>query len=277
MKEVNNPKMLTRKRIYEIIEKGEEHDKQSILFDKAIVFLIIINIMAIILESFSSLRTSYKELFFILEVVSVIIFSIEYILRVITADYKHEGVGNIKSRIKLILSPMALIDLFAILPFYLPMLIPIDLRFLRVLRLLRMFRIFKLNRYSKSMALVFGVIEDEKENLLVTVFITGILILLSSTIMYHVENDVQPDQFPNILSAFWWSIATLTTVGYGDVYPVTTIGKILSGIIALLGIGIVALPTGILSTGFMKKLEKDEKVKTGEKGKYCPHCGKEIH
>jgi voltage-gated potassium channel len=179
---------------------------------------------------------------------------------------------------------MALIDLFAILPFYLPMVIVIDLRFLRILRLARILRIFKIQRYNNSLSLISSVIDNRKEELIVTLFITFLLLLLASSIMYFVETNSQPESFPNIIASFWWAIATLTTVGYGDVYPVTVIGKILSGIIALLGIGIVALPTGIISSGFIEEMNKGKKNcnntenrDTSEKEKkYCPYCGKKL-
>jgi len=118
------------------------------------------------------------------------------------------------------------------------------------------------------------VLKNEKEKLLVTVFITFLLILIASTLMYYLESEVQPEAFPNIIAALWWAIATLTTVGYGDVYPITTMGKFLSGIIALLGIGLVALPTGILSSGFMGEMASDKNEKKSYK--YCPHCGERI-
>jgi voltage-gated potassium channel len=172
---------------------------------------------------------------------------------------------------------MALIDLAAILPFYLPMFVIIDLRFLRILRLTRLLRILKINRYTESLDMIKVVLYQKKEELSVTMFITFLLLLLSSSIMYYVETDVQPDAFPNIIAAFWWGVATLTTVGYGDVYPITVIGKILSGIIALLGIGLVALPTGIISSGFMDQMSQKRKPKEEKKKKsYCPYCGEKL-
>ena len=173
---------------------------------------------------------------------------------------------------------MAIIDLMAILPFYLPLLLPVDLRFLRILRLTRLLRLLKVQRYSKSLQLIGIVLKKKKEELIVTVFVTFILMVFASTLMYYLESDVQPDQFPNIISAFWWAIATLTTIGYGDVYPVTGWGRLLSGIIALLGIGLVALPTGILSSGFIEELsrQKSKDIEKSEQYKYCPYCGKRI-
>ncbi len=153
---------------------------------------------------------------------------------------------------------MAIVDLLAIAPFYIEivasqmgLLEMMDLRFIRVLRLMRLLRIFKLNRYSSSMKMIGAVIKEEKEKLFITVFMTSILMVLAAALIWTVEHEVNPTWFPNIYASMWWAVATLTTVGYGDVYPVTPMGKILSGVIALLGIGLVALPTGILSGSFV--------------------------
>jgi voltage-gated potassium channel len=150
---------------------------------------------------------------------------------------------------------MGIFDLCAILPFYLPFVF-IDLRVLRILRLVRLFRVIKLTRYNKSFDLIGRVFKREKDKLLMTFFIVGIMLLLASSVMYVVENVVQPDEFPNILATLWWAVVTLTTVGYGDVYPVTVLGKLLSGIISILGIILIALPSGIISSGFIKEYEE---------------------
>ena len=152
------------------------------------------------------------------------------------------------------------------------MLIKADLRFLRILRLSRFLRILKVNRYTNSLKLIWSVIKEKKSELIVTGFATLLLLIIASFIMYNIEGEKQPDVFPNILASFWWAIATLTTVGYGDVYPITGLGKFISGLIALMGIGLVALPTGIISSGFIKRLEKQKK----DEEIICPHCGKRI-
>ncbi len=257
-----------KKRIFKIIEKAEDGDVSSKIFDNAILVLIVMTVISIILESFDSLSNSYSNVFFVFEVFTVTIFTIEYLLRVWTADLKYEGKSKAISRVLYIFSFMALVDLFAILPFYLPMIIPFDLRFLRILRLTRIFRIFKLNRYSKALNLIAKVIRDKKEELLATISIMILIVLISSTLIYYAEHEIQPAGFPNIVASFWWAIATLTTVGYGDIYPVTGVGKVLSSIIAITGIGLVALPTGILSSGFMEEISRKRTIK-------CPKCGHE--
>jgi voltage-gated potassium channel len=155
---------------------------------------------------------------------------------------------------------MGILDLCAILPFYLPFVI-IDLRVLRIFRLFRLLRVFKLTRYNKSFNLIGRVFKREKDKLLMTFFIVGIMLLLAASVMYAVENAIQPDAFPNILATLWWAVVTLTTVGYGDVYPVTVLGKLLSGIISILGIILIALPSGIISSGFIKVYEEEKEKK----------------
>ncbi|MTI62131.1 MAG: ion transporter [Firmicutes bacterium] len=262
-----------KNRVYQIIEKAENGDKTSLRFDYFIVTLIFLNVVAIILESYNSIYSNYSFEFRVFEIISVFVFTVEYILRIWTSDIEIKESSKIKSIVKSIISPMVLIDLLAILPFYLPMLIPFDLRFLRMIRIIRFFRLFKLNRYSKSLKLVGTVLKKKKSELFVTIFVTFILLLIASTLMYYIENKAQPEVFPNIITSFWWAIATLTTVGYGDVYPVTAMGRLLSGIIAFLGIGLVALPTGIISSGFMEEINDND---SESDRKYCPYCGKRL-
>lgn len=265
---------------FEIIDKAQEENRVGMIFNYAIILLIILNVIAIVLESFETVGFLYGNHLKIFEIFSVAVFTIEYILRIWTAELKYKGNNKYYASIKFIVSPMGIIDLFAIAPFYLPMLLPFDLRCLRMLRLTRLLRVLKLNRYFKALNLVGKVLKEKKEELTITVFITFILLLIASTLMYYIENNVQPDEFPNIISTFWWAIATLTTIGYGDVYPITSLGRVLSGLIAILGIGLVALPTGIISSGFMEELKKkngQEKDENEEEDfSYCPHCGKRL-
>jgi voltage-gated potassium channel len=164
---------------------------------------------------------------------------------------------------------MSLIDLAAILPFYLPMFLPVDLRFMRVLRLFRLFRIFKIGKFSHSMTVLIAILKSKKEDLIITLTAGIILLIFASSLMYFMEHPVQPEAFPDIPAAMWWGVITLTTVGYGDVYPVTTIGKFFGAIIAFLGVGMFALPAGILASGFSEIIK-------GERIKRCPHCDKDI-
>jgi voltage-gated potassium channel len=260
--------MNIRRRTFEIIEKSQGNDIPSTIFDVSIIILILLNIAAVIAASFSSFAVAHAVGLYRFEVFSIVIFTIEYSLRLWTARNKYPEAKH--PFLKYIFSFSAAIDLLAILPFFLPFLIPVDLRFLRVVRLLRILRIFKLSRYNTAMDLMIRVLKNEREKIAMTVFITAIMIILSASIMYHIESTVQPEQFSNIPETIWWAVATLTTVGYGDVYPVTVAGKILGGVIAILGIGLVALPAGIISSGFVNAISDKNKKNI------CPHCGKEI-
>lgn len=220
--------------------------------------------MALVLESYDEIELKYGEHFRIFEIFSIIIFTLEYLGRLYTANL------NGRPRSKFVFSFYGMVDLLAILPFFLPFIVKLDLRVLRILRLFRIIRIFKLGRFNNSFKTIKEVLQATKNELLMTVFIAFILLLISSTLMYYVESDVQPEKFKSIPHAFWWAIATLTTVGYGDVYPITGVGKLISSVIAIIGIGFVALPTGILSSAYMEKIKKKEKVK-------CRHCGKAMH
>lgn len=240
-------------------------------FDYAIMILIVLNVIAVIFETIPEIYDPLQGFLTIFEIVSVTIFSIEYILRIYVSDLAHPSSSRIKSAFKFIFSAYGLIDLLAIIPFYLPFITKVDLRFLRILRLMRFMRILKINRYNKSLNLIWTVFKEKKAELAITGFIMLLILMIASFLMYYIEGQAQPDKFPNIIASFWWAIATLTTVGYGDVYPITGFGKFVSGLIAVLGIGLVALPTGLVSAGFMEKIGKSDK-----ESKKCPHCGNEI-
>lgn len=234
--------------------------------------LIILNVLSIILESYKELKFNYSPEFYYFELFSVIVFTLEYILRLWTSDFDYTTGNFFTKKFKFIISKFGLIDLISILPFYLPLIIPLDLRVVRILRLFRLLRIFKLGRFSKSMKTIGSILKETKADLSITIFVAFVLLILSSTLMYYIENDAQPEKFENIGQAMWWSVATLTTVGYGDVYPITGIGKFLSAIIAIIGIGFVALPTGIISSAFVERIRNEKK----ENGCKCPKCGTEF-
>lgn len=291
---------ILRIQIYTIIERGEKHNKKSIYFDYFIIVLVLLSVISTIWESYPAAQEKYGTYFHAFEIFSVIIFTIEYLLRLWTAPLKFPHLSAAKAYIKYATSFIAIIDLVAILPFYLPFLGVEDLRLLRMMRLLRLLRVFKLNRYSRALNLVYDVLKERGEELVTTVFFALILLLVSSTLMYYVEHETNPEGFPNIIATLWWAVVTLTTVGYGDVVPVTMLGKILNGLTALIGIGVVALPTSILSAGFLEKVQERKRIeqekteqaekqllqelreRNGENEEltnhsthlcYCPHCG----
>ena len=262
--------MVLRKRICEILDVGKPGDTLSRNFDIFIISLIGLNVIALILESIESIHNLSPKIFSGFEYVSVIIFSLEYILRIWSCVEKPVYRKPITGRLRFSITPLALIDLLAILPFYLPF-TGLDLRFLRAVRMMRIFRVAKIGRYSQSLRLLQRVLTQKKEQLISTVFILFMLLIIASSMMYFAENRVQPEKFSSIPATMWWAVATLTTVGYGDVYPITHIGKLIASIIAILGIGMFALPTGILGAGFVEEIDRQRRM-----AMQCPHCGKEI-
>ncbi len=268
-----------QKRTYEIVEAADEGDIQSKIFDITIMALVVLNVICMIIETVPEIRESYGKLLNRLELISVIIFTIEYILRLWSCGVSAKYAG-VKGRIKHALTPMAIIDLLAIMPFYLRF-IKVDLRVIRILRLFRIFRIAKLGRYNKGIKLLKGVLSDKKEELCLTMIIMFFMLIISSSIMYFVEHEAQPEGFSSIPASMWWGVCTLTTVGYGDLYPITIMGKFMASIMSILGIGMFALPAGILAGGFESALtaEKEEKraKEIEEKEKpFCPHCGEKL-
>lgn len=234
-----------------------------------IILLIIFNVLAVILETVESLYQSYRPFFTVFEFFSVIVFSLEYILRIWSCTAVEKYRHPIKGRLRFLFSFGSLIDLLAILPFYLPLFVAYDLRFIRIIRLVRFFRFFKLSRYINASKIIGRVIAAKKEELVISLVLTFSLIIVASSVMYFVEHDAQPDKFSSIPETMWWSVATLTTVGYGDMYPVTDLGKTLTAFISILGIGMFALPAGILASGFSDEFKKS---KNGQD--LCPHCGR---
>ena len=270
--------MKIKKRIFEIIQVADPNDNASKIFDTILMVLILLNVGLVIADTFAlpqKMQTVSKWI----EIVSVVIFTLEYLLRIWTANYLYPGKNYFVAMIKYLFSFLAIVDLLAILPFYLPLIFSIDLRVLRMLRITRLFRVFKINRYTDAFKSILEVLRNKKEELFSSIFVVLLLMVIAAVLMYGIENKAQPEVFKNAFDSLWWALATLTTVGYGDIYPITNLGKILGSIISLLGIGLVAVPTGIISSGFMeivKKKEEKEKTSSFENIKYCPYCGKKI-
>ena len=246
-----------RKRVWTILEPANEKDSLSKFIDIFLVCLIFFNILTVILETVETLYLQYEKHFKYFELFSVTIFSIEYIGRLWSCvENKTKNQSNTKVRLKYILSFSAIIDAIAILPSLLAFLFPtVDLRFVRALRI---FRLLKFSRYSNSINTLLVVLWDQRKSLGAAFFILFIVLIISSSGMYIVEKDIQPEKFGSIPQSMWWSIVTLTTVGYGDVYPVTSMGKFFGSIIIILGIGTVALPSGILASAFTEYTRRNQ-------------------
>jgi len=262
--------MTLRKRVFNFLEPSVSGWPTARAIEYFLVALIACNIAAIQLETVPHFEDDYQLFFSNFEIFSVIIFSIEYILRLWTCRelIKYKKPAGI---LRYTVSKSALIDLFSILPFYLNFL-PIDLRWLRIFRLFRLLRMLKIARYLTALNMIFAVIRDRKEQLLVVIMFIFFLLVIIATVMFYVEGPAQPQVFSSIPATMWWGIATLTTVGYGDMVPITTLGKFLAGIIAIIGVGMYALPAGILSAGISEHLRDHKKNKSTR----CPHCGKDF-
>lgn len=221
--------------------------------DKFIYVLIALNVTAMILESHKSIRDVYGSYFQIFELVSIVIFSLEYIYRLGFAYYKY----GIKGSVQYMFSFFGMIDLISILPFYLNQLVRIDGRFLRILRLFRLTRIFKFGRKSTSLRVFTKALMSVKNELTFTLFLSVLTILFSASAIYYLEYEAQPEKFSSITESIWWATVSLATVGYGDVYPITVGGKVFASIISIVGIGIVAIPTGVISAAFVEEIYKE--------------------
>ncbi len=260
-----------QKRIYELLEVAHPDDTASRVTDFFLFVLIALNVAAVILETVEDLAVQFEAVFFYFEVFSVAVFTVEYVLRLWTCVTDKRYARSLSGRIRFAGSWHAVVDLLAILPFYLPMILPIDLRVVRALRFFRLLRFLKLSRYSESIRIFGKVLRSERSELLVALFVAGVLLVLGSSFLYIVEHQAQPDKFSSIPAAMWWGVATLTTVGYGDVAPITPLGRFLGAIVAVMGIGMFALPAGILASGFAKEMGKRRGVHD-----VCPHCGEPL-
>lgn len=260
-----------KQRIGEILEPESKSDFLSRGFNIFIISLIVLNVFAVSMETIEDVSKIYSGPLKVFEWFSMVVFSLEYILRVWTCTLKPEYNSPISGRIRYMLTPSAIIDLLVVIPFYLPFFFDMDLRFLRVLRLFRLFTLLKMARYSKSLHLFKTVLKDTRQELFIVLAATMGMLVFASGVIYFIENKAQPVAFSSIPAAMWWAVSTMTTVGYGDVYPITTLGKFFGGFISILGLGTFGLPVGIIAYGFIEELQK-QKIRPTE----CPHCGKEL-
>jgi voltage-gated potassium channel len=266
-------KQSVKKRIYEIMEVQTPGDEPAHIFDVFMLAIIILNVGVVMLETVKSIEASYFFYLHIIDVVSVAIFTVEYGLRMWVSTENPRFHHPFFGRLRHAFIPMSIVDLLAILPFYIPFVIAFDLRFIRILRLFRVVRILKLGHYSESIKTFEQVVKKRWHELAMAFFAIIVVIVMCSSVMYYAEHEAQPEKFASIPESLWWATITLATIGYGDVYPITPLGKVIGAIIALMGIAIYALPTGIIAAGFVEELhnrksEKEEIV--------CPHCGKVI-
>ena len=246
--------MITQKRVFEILEKGQVNDRQSLYCDVFLSLLIVINLIAVCLETVDSLFERYAAAFIAVELFSVTIFSMEYVLRIWSRPAAPDNLHKtaIKKRFAYVFSFTGIIDLLAILPSIIPLFFGgVDLRWLRILRLMRL---LKFSHYSSALEDLFSAVRHEWRSFVATLYLLILAIFLSSSLIYVFEQNVQPEHFGSIPDAMWWTVVTLTTVGYGDIVPMTVAGKLIATLTALMGVCVVALLTGIVATGFTNQV-----------------------
>lgn len=243
----------------------------SLVFNALLITIITLNAVAIMLHTVPDYSRRYDQLFQDFELFSVGFFTVEYLLRVwvcVENDrYRHWFWG----RLQYITSAASLIDFLAIFPFYFS-LFTADFAIIRILRLFRIFRLFRMSRYVRAVRMIQDVVSDKKEELVLSLVLVVFMLIIVSSVMYYVEHPAQPNTFSSIPATMWWGVNAMTTVGYGDIHPITPLGKFLGGVSAIMGISLFALPTGILVSGFTEHI----RMHKGDMRKRCPHCGREI-
>ena len=282
--EIRKPNESIRKKLFHLLEPGSSTTGLSFFIDVFIAALILINIMSLIINTLPNLPPGITQVLNWIELSSVIFFTIEVVLRWwVHVEHPKAKIHDFP-RLYVFLTPFAVIVILAVAPFYIIIFTQLNLKYLFLLRL---FRLLKLVRYFKSLQLIGRVFATKSHELLISLFFTLTLLISISFLIYYVEGPHQPDVFGSVPDAMWWGIVTLTTVGYGDVVPITVAGKILGGCIALLGVGLFALPAGILASGFSTELEKMTQEAASKRNEisdtclegswqYCPHCGKSL-
>ncbi|SCX18400.1 voltage-gated potassium channel [Lachnospiraceae bacterium YSD2013] len=248
-----------KKRIFDIIQIGSGKDFVSKFFDIFIAIVILVSLTATILSTFVEFK-KYEAVLEVIELVSVIIFTIEYILRLWTANYLYPMKKGISSRLAFVFSASGLIDLITFFPYYLPIVFPAGAVAFRIFRVIRILRLFKINTRYDAFSVILDVLKEKRKQIFSSVVMVLILMVASSLCMYSLEHEAQPDKFKNAFSGIWWSTSTLLTIGYGDIYPVTVGGKIMAIIISFLGVGMVAIPTGIISAGFVETYTRINRI-----------------
>ena len=253
----NNPRWpQIQDRLFHMVSVGIVDEPVNQAYDILSTSALIINLIASILYTFSSINRRYGVVLQRIEAVTVFFFAIDYLLRLLTARCLYPGKGSRRAVLKYMLSAAGIIDLLSFLPYYLPFFFPAGAAAFRMFRVARILRLFRINAYYDSLNVITEVLSSKKQQLMSSVFIILILMIASSLCMYSLEHEAQPTVFSNAFSGIWWSVSTLLTVGYGDIYPVTPLGKFFGIIISFLGVGVVAIPTGIISAGFVEQYSR---------------------
>lgn len=250
----------SREKLFRMVSVGVVDEPVNQAYDVISTGALVLNLAASILLTYDNITAVYGGLLLTIEQATVLFFGIDYVLRLITANYLYPESNERDSLVRYVFSAAGIIDLLSFLPYYLPWFFPSGLAVFRMFRVARIFRLFRINAYYDSLNVITEVIVSKKQQLLSSVFIILTLMLASSLCMYSLEHEAQPEVFRNAFSGIWWSASTLLTVGYGDIYPVTTLGRVFSIIITFLGVGMVAIPTGIISAGFVEQYSQFKKL-----------------
>ncbi len=245
-----------RARLAKIVEVGASDDFVSRGYDFFITAIIVINLAVALAGTFSGFYQRHMVLLEAIEHVTAALFAVDYILRILSAKYIFPRPTEMRSVLRYVCSFAGVIDLLSFLPTFLPVFFPVGAVAFRIFRIIRIFRLFRINTYYDSLNAITEVLSKKRQQLASSAFIILVLMLASSLCMYSVEHEAQPEVFRNAFSGLWWSVSTLLTVGYGDIYPITTLGKILGIVITFLGVGMVAIPTGIISAGFVEQYSR---------------------
>jgi len=250
---------LRKKRIFEVIQIGNREDMPSRVCDFVIVAAIVLNIIVLFAGTFEEF-SEFRPLLNVIEALTIAVFCIEYAVRIWTAEYLYPNVKKLTAKLKFIFSLEGIVDILTILPFF----FLLGFSAFRMLRVVRIFHLFRLNAHYDSFNVITTVLHEKKNQIVSSVFIIIVLMLASSLSIYSAEHKAQPEVFKNAFSGIWWSMSTIFTVGYGDIYPVTTVGKVMAVIITFLGVGGVAIPTGIISAGFVENYTEMQKTRLNE-------------
>lgn len=250
-----------KRRTFEIIQIGKDQDTLSITFDFFIAIVIFVNLFVTLAETFAA-AAPYMAALQTVDLITMIIFGVEYGLRVWTAEYLYPRKSKAGAKISYMLSFYGIIDMLTFLPYFLPIFFPMGMVAFRMFRVARIFRLFRINAYYDAFNVITDVLREKKDQIFSSVCIILVLMVASSLCMYSLEHEVQPDKFQNAFSGVWWAVSTLLTVGYGDIYPITSAGRIIGIFIAFLGVGTVAIPTGIISAGFVEQYTKLKTIST---------------
>ncbi len=266
---------ISRKQVYEIIESRILEHPTGRLIAGALILLILLNVIAAVLETDSGIYRLYGRVFDIFAAGSVLVFTAEYLLRVWCCTENPTFRDPVRGRLKYMASPIAIIDLLVIAPFFLLPFLPAASGTYAFIRFLRIFWILKIGHYSRALKTFGSVLKAKRGEIFVAFFVMLVLLILGSALIFFAEHDAQPQKFSSVIASLWWGVETMATIGYGDMVPVTPLGKFIAGIVALLGVGLFALPAGIFASGFIEEFQK-RKEKREPRSAVCPHCGGEI-